>query len=88
MFHFQIGFILPRFQRRVYSQDVIPGRGCHVRTCDQTITGRNLDYSTALQIIQNEEYLTAADLSVIRKKREVAFGNESIASRVSRVFKS
>ncbi len=37
----------------------------------QTITGRNLDYSTALAIVQNENYLSAADLSVLRKKRDL-----------------
>ncbi len=42
---------------------------CYVQTCDQTITGRNLLYSRALEIVQDEEYLTAADLDIIRRHR-------------------
>ncbi len=38
-----------------------------LQTCDQTITGRNLGYNRALEIIQNEEYLSAADLDIIRR---------------------
>ena len=62
---------------RVHSQEVIPGSGCYIRTCDQTITGRNLAYSVALRIIQNEDYLTAADLSILRIKRDVTFTNDT-----------
>ena len=43
-------------------------KACYVQTCDQTITGRNLLYERALEIIQNEEYLEAADLDIIRKR--------------------
>ena len=40
---------------------------CLSRSCDQSVTGRNLMYSRALQIIQSEEYLDEADLDVIRR---------------------
>ena len=40
---------------------------CFVRQCDQLITGRNLLYARALEIIQNEEYLSVADLDIIRR---------------------
>ena len=42
---------------------------CYIRSCDQAITGRNLEYNRALQIVQKEEYLSAADLSVIRRRK-------------------
>ena len=44
----------------------VPGT-CLFRSCSQTITGRRLTYSRALQIIQTEEYLNEADLDVIRR---------------------
>lgn len=40
------------------------------RRCDQTISGRNLPYARALEIIQNEEYLSEAELGVIRLKKK------------------
>ena len=43
---------------------------CARRICDQIIEGRDLDYATALRILQNEEYLEAADTSVITPKRQ------------------
>ena len=50
---------------------------CYIRSCDQAITGRNLDYDRALQIVQKEEYLAAADLSVIRRlKRNLWSGSQ------------
>lgn len=42
-------------------------RQCLIRTCTQTVSGRNLAYGRALQIIQTEEYLQATDLDVIRR---------------------
>jgi len=33
----------------------------------QVVTGRNLPYGRALDIIQNEEYLSAVDTSIIRR---------------------
>ena len=36
------------------------------RTCDQQITGRNLGYNRALEIIQNEEYLDDSDFDEIK----------------------
>ncbi len=44
-------------------------QACHIRRCDQTITGRNLPYSRALEIVQDEEYLNEADFDVIKRKR-------------------
>ena len=41
---------------------------CYVQTCDQSITGRMLSYNRALEIVQDEEYLTAADLDIIRRQ--------------------
>jgi hypothetical protein len=35
--------------------------------CPQVVTGRNLPYGRALDIIQNEEYLSAVDSSIIRR---------------------
>ena len=40
---------------------------CHLRSCSQEITGRNLPYNRALEIVQQEEYLDAADLEIIRR---------------------
>ena len=51
---------------------VLAQKQCHRRICDQQITGRGLNYDRTMQIIQNEEYLTEADKSVIRKRRESA----------------
>ena len=52
---------------------------CYVQTCEQLIMGRNLRYQEALRIIQNEEYLEAADFDMVlnrkkkrRKKRDFA----------------
>ena len=45
---------------------------CFLRTCDQIIEGRNLQYGRTLQIVQNEEYLTQADIAnapIIRRKK-------------------
>lgn len=42
---------------------------CTRRSCDQIITGRDLSYERALTIVQEEIYLTEADLEIIRKKR-------------------
>ena len=45
-----------------------PNQECYIRQCDQIITGRNLLYSRALEIVQNEDYLSEADLDLIRKR--------------------
>ena len=42
---------------------------CYVQTCHQIISGRNLRYSRALQIVQSEEYLNAVDKSIIKFHR-------------------
>ena len=57
---------------------------CHVRTCDQTITGRNLPYRRALEIVQNEEYLDEADLDLIRRRRRRYRRAEPLGRRVHR----
>ena len=44
-------------------------QGCARQTCDQTITGRNLPYQRILEIIQEEEYLEAADLDLTTRRR-------------------
>ena len=46
----------------------VPNQQCYLRQCDQIISGRNLLYSRALEIVQNEEYLTEADLDLIRRR--------------------
>lgn len=43
---------------------------CFIQQCNQVITGRNLAYGRALEIVQNEEiYLEVADLDIIKRKR-------------------
>lgn len=42
---------------------------CLLRTCDQYITGRDLTYQRALEIVQNEEYLVAVDADLIRRRQ-------------------
>ncbi len=39
----------------------------YVQSCDQVVTGRGLNYDRVLQIIQDEEYLSKADTSIIRR---------------------
>ena len=46
---------------------------CLLRTCDQYITGRDLTYERALEIVQNEEYLVAVDADLIRRRQD--YGN-------------
>ena len=41
-----------------------------VQTCDQTITFRNFDYSRALEIVQDEQYLDDVDFDEIRVSRK------------------
>ena len=48
-----------------------PNLQCYERTCDQNITGRDMTYERALEIIQTEEYLTAADIDLIHKRADV-----------------
>lgn len=47
--------------------------GCARQSCNVIISGRNLRYNRALQIVQNEAYLNAIHLSSIlrRKRRQV-----------------
>ena len=44
-----------------------PNRQCYLRKCDQIISGRNLLYARALEIVQNEDYLSEAELDLIRR---------------------
>jgi hypothetical protein len=53
-------------------QSTTRGRGklkknCFKQTCTQVVAGRNLSYKRALQIVQDEEYLTATDNSIIKR---------------------
>ena len=41
------------------------------QTCKVRVTGRNMRYQRALQIVQDEEYLSAIDLDDIRRYRRV-----------------
>jgi len=41
-----------------------------VQTCDQAITFRNFDYSRALEVVQDEEYLDDVDFDEIRLRRK------------------
>ena len=43
---------------------------CLIRTCDQYVTGRDLTYTRALEIVQNEEYLVAVDANLIRRRQD------------------
>ena len=45
------------------------------RRCDQIISGRNLAYSRALEIIQEEDYLDEEDFNEIRYKRHLKVKN-------------
>ena len=46
------------------------------RRCDQLISGRNLAYSRALEIIQDEEYLDEEEFDEIRYKRNLRVKNQ------------
>ena len=52
-----------------FLEALIPVNSQACRVCDQLITGRNLAYSRALEIIQDEEYLDDSDFDEIRYKR-------------------
>ena len=61
-------------------QPVGPDGECFARTCDQAVTGRQLTYSRALEIVQNEEYLDDADLGIIRKRRLKRLRRQAVQS--------
>ena len=72
---------------------------CYIRTCDQIITGRNLLYARALEIVQDEEYLSEAELNLIRRyKRQTIttnalstptnFGNLSLVQLLDQLVSS
>ncbi len=54
---------------------------CHIRSCDQTITGRRLSYARALEIVQGEEYLTVADTDIIRRRLRREVWREALLKR-------
>jgi len=47
---------------------------CFVQTCEQVVSGRDLSYERALEIIQSEEYLTVVDIGILRKTDEIENG--------------
>ena len=57
------------YQRPTYNAQQ-PEPTCLLRTCDQYITGRDLTYQRALQIVENEEYLVAVDTDLIRRRND------------------
>ena len=60
-----------------------------VQTCDQAITFRNFDYSRALEIIQDEEYLDDVnfdEIRVSRKQGEVFQAIENFKEKVDNNF--
>ena len=60
---------------------------CHIRFCEQTIVGRSLEYDRALQIIQDEEYLSAADLNIVRQKRSAKEEQDKIREKTIQILK-
>ena len=56
--------IISEDQNRTITKNTKPN--CYVQTCHQIISGRNLRYSRALQIIQSEEYLNAVDIPMLQ----------------------
>ncbi len=78
-------FHIVNVAKPVFAEDRQDNRACYVQTCDQTITGRQLGYTRALEIVQNEEYLEAADTDLIRRNFHVA--DLKFASRATKVLK-
>ena len=64
---FSVGLILAKVFLLAESQQC--------RRCDQIISGRNLAYSRALEIIQEEEYLDEEEFDEIRYKRHLKVKN-------------
>ena len=58
---FSVGLILAKV--------ILLARSQQCRRCDQIISGRNLAYSRALEIIQEEDYLDEDEFDEIRYKR-------------------
>ena len=59
----------PALQSQAIAAGLDADAACYSRSCDQVVTGRGLSYQRALEVLQEEDYLTEADRSVIRKKR-------------------
>ena len=64
---FSVGLILAKVFLLAESQQC--------RRCDQIISGRNLPYSRALEIIQEEDYLDQEEFDEIRYKRHLKVKN-------------
>ena len=64
---FSVGLILAKVFLLAESQQC--------RRCDQIISGRNLAYSRALEIIQEEDYLDEEEFDEIRYKRHLKVKN-------------
>jgi len=63
-----------------------------VQTCDQLITFRNFDYSRALEVVQDEEYLDDVDfdgdIRLIRKQGEVFQAIDNFNEKIENNFLS
>ena len=63
-----------------------------VQTCDQQITFRNFDYSRALEVVQDEEYLDDVDfdgpIRLIRKQGEVFQAIDNFNEKIENNFLS
>ena len=60
----------------ILAKVILLARSQQCRRCDQIISGRNLAYSRALEIIQEEEYLDEEEFDEIRYKRNLRVKNE------------
>ncbi len=78
---FSVGLILAKVFLLVESQQC--------RRCDQLISGRNLAYSRALEIIQEEEYLDEDEFDEIRYKRHLKVKSHyKFRKKHAKVYKS
>ena len=61
-----------------------------VQTCDQQITFRNFDYSRALEVVQDEEYLDDVDfdgpIRLLRKQGEVFQAIDNFNEKIENNF--
>ena len=77
----------------IFSVSLILAKMCFLaesqqcRRCDQIISGRNLAYSRALEIIQTEEYLDEEEFDEIKYKRNLRVKNE-FRKKYANVFES
>ena len=59
----------------ILAKVILLARSQQCRRCDQIISGRNLAYSRALEIIQEEDYLDEDEFDEIRYKRHLNVKN-------------